>query len=155
VTTDPGGRASGEWCEERILVDKDLTRRMVAATVPLGEALRQAGATRAMQVPAIAAFGAEADELIAALGPPSESFVDATMAIGARVEVVLRDGSSLVEELGQATGMAGPATRDGHPESAAAKFTASGGPADVLNDLRLLDELDADATAAVVRGALA
>lgn len=135
--------------------DKDLTRRMVTATVPLGEALRQAGPSRAMQVPAIAAFGAEADELLAALGPPSESFVDATMGIGARVEVVLRDGSRLVEELGQATGMAGPSTRDGHRALAAAKFTASGGPADVLDDLSRLDELDADATAAAVKGALA
>ncbi|MBB5803603.1 hypothetical protein F4560_003371 [Saccharothrix ecbatanensis] len=35
-------------------------------TVPLGGALRQAGATRAMQVPAIAALGTEADELITA-----------------------------------------------------------------------------------------
>ena len=93
--------------------DKDLTRRMLAATVPLGEALRQAG-PRAMQVPAIAAFGDEAREVLAGLGPPSESFSDATMAIGARVEVVLKDGTALVEELGRATGMA-PARPPGTP----------------------------------------
>ncbi|WP_158852414.1 MmgE/PrpD family protein [Saccharothrix deserti] len=134
--------------------DKNLTRRMVAATVPLGEALRQAG-PRAMQVPAIAAFGDEAQELLAELGPPSESFADATMAIGARVEVELRDGTTLVEELGQATGMAGPPTRDTHQELVAAKFTASGGHADALVDLYRLDELDAGAAATAVRKALA
>lgn len=156
TTADLTGGDPGRWAlAEKVQVhhDKDLTRRMVTATVPLGEALRQAG-PRAMQVPAIAAFGDEAAELLAELGEPSESFVDATMAIGARVEVELRDGTRITEEIGQATGMAGPETRATHPALAAAKFTAAGGDAGVLHELARLDELDADAVYAAVTGAV-
>ena len=148
---DPARWALADKVEVRH--DKELTRRMVTATVPLGEALRQAG-PQAMEVPGIAAFGDEARELLAELGPPSESFTDATMAIGARVEVALRDGTVLAEELDRSTGMAGPETRETHEELAAAKFEASGGRADVLRDLLRLDELDAGTAAAAVTRAL-
>ncbi|HEX3785866.1 MAG TPA: MmgE/PrpD family protein [Pseudonocardiaceae bacterium] len=151
-----GVRDADRWAlakKVEVCHDQELTMRMIAATVPLGEALRQAG-RRALQVPAIKAFG-DAEAVLDALGPPADSFTDATMAIGARVEVELRDGSVLVERVDQATGMAGPATRRDHREIVAERFRATGGPVEVLRNLDRLDELDADELNRTVTDALA
>lgn len=152
-----GPRDPDRWAVAgRVRVEHDLglTKRMIEATVPLGEALRQAG-PRAYEMPAIKAFGDAAKPVLDALGPPSATFADADMAIGARVEVRLRGGAVLTEEVARATGMAGPDTRTGHAALAAAKFLDHGGREEVLEDLARLDELDAAELTAALANALA
>jgi hypothetical protein len=124
---------------DRVRVEHDpgLTARMLGATVPLGEALRQAG-KRALGVPAIGAFpGAEA--ILDSLGGPEETFETSTMAIGARITLRLRDGRELVQEVISATGMAGPDLVDRHWALVSAKFSGTDGSPDTLAALRAVD----------------
>lgn len=126
--------------------DYELSLRMVRATSPLGEALRQAG-DRALELPELQAWGGkDAPRLLASLGAPEETFENATMAIGARVDLELVDGTVLREVCEAPIGSAGPATRRDHPRIVRRKFLAAGGPAGVLAELERLELLDAAET---------
>lgn len=134
--------------------DWQLSLRMAAATSPLGAALRQAG-PRALDWPELRTWaGDDAAGLLAGLGAPEDTFENATMAIGARVEVELADGTVLAEAADAAVGSAGSATRREHRALVREKFLAAGGPAGVLADLERLDTLDAAATARTLAAAV-
>ena len=140
----------------RVRVEHDfaLTLRMIRATSPLGEALRQAG-DRALELPEVQVWGGdEAARLIAELGPPQESFAHATMAIGARVELELDDGSVHTVTCEAPVGSAGSATPAEQAGVVRRKFLATGGSERVLADLGRIDRLDAGATAGVLAAAL-
>lgn len=137
---------------EKVAVEHDmqLTARMAYATSPLGAALRQAG-DRVLDWPELTAWnGGEARRIVAGLGAPEESFEEATMAIGARVELELADGSVLTEHCDAFTGSAGPATRRDHAAIVRAKFRSVGGPHEALSDLERIDALDSSETASVL-----
>jgi hypothetical protein len=76
------------------------------------------------------------------------------MAIGARVEVELSNGSVLTEECDVAIGMAGPATKRDHATIVRAKFLGVGGSVAVLNDLQRIDELDCGQTLLALTAAI-
>jgi hypothetical protein len=139
--------------------DVELSRRAIMATVPIGEALRQAGQRAAGWVErsgATALFdGADASDLMRAIGPPSESFEAAEKAIGARVTVRLDDGSELVRERAIPTGMAGADTRARHPELTRAKFLAGGGPEATADALAAIDGAPPGVVARALSDALA
>ena len=147
----------------RVVEDPGLTKRMVAATAPLGEALRQAGGRAAesieilswasgrfaflLRVPLArsvlkALMAGRVRARLAALGPAADTFENATMAIGARVEVELADGTVVTEECEVAIGMAGPATKRDHAAIARDKFLAVGGSVALLSDLERIAQLD-------------
>ncbi|MEV6609078.1 MmgE/PrpD family protein [Kutzneria sp. NPDC051319] len=134
--------------------DWDVSVRMAQATSPLGEALRQAG-DRALKLPELLAWaGDDAAAVLAALGPPQESFAEATMAIGARLELELAGGSAATESCAAPIGSAGPDTRRDHRAIVRAKFLATGGSAGVLDDLERLDRLDPDRTRRLITAAV-
>lgn len=129
-------RDPGRWAvagRVRVKHDLGLTVSMLDATVPLGEALRQAG-PRALRVPTIRAFEG-ADRILDALGGPEPTFEGATMAIGARITLRLRDGRELIEEVASATGMAGPDTAERHWDLVSEKFLGADGPTAALGAL--------------------
>lgn len=132
----------------RVEHDLGLTVCMLGATVPLGEALRQAG-PRALSVPAIGAFEG-ADRILDELGDPEQEFKNATMAIGARIFLRLRDGRELIEEVISATGMAGPVTANRHWNLASEKFLGADGPKATLSALSKVDMLTASELARVL-----
>ena len=141
---------------EKVSVEHEweLSLRMARATSPLGAALRQAG-ERALDWPDLVAWSGDgAASLLADLGPPEETFDDATMAIGARLEVELTDGGVVRETCDAPIGSAGAATRRDHPEITRRKFLAVGGSADVLADLERIDQLGPGRTAEVLRAAV-
>ncbi|WP_434599893.1 MmgE/PrpD family protein [Streptomyces sp. A5-4] len=134
---------------DRVTVEHDmrLSERMVQATSPLGEALRQAG-DRALDWPELIAWGGEdVPRILAGLGPQEETLENATMAIGARVDIELADGTALTEECETFTGSAGPATRRDHRSIVGEKFRSVGGADEVLCDLEAIDLLDPSQTA--------
>ncbi|WNV85260.1 MmgE/PrpD family protein [Umezawaea sp. Da 62-37] len=134
--------------------DWQLSERMVQATSPLGESLRQAG-ERALQWPDFVAWsGDDAPRLLAGLGASEDTFENATMAIGARVDIELADGTVVTEVCDAPIGSAGAATRRDHPSIVGEKFLANGGSPDVLADLRRLDLLDPVRTARVLLDAV-
>ncbi|MDQ3405919.1 MAG: MmgE/PrpD family protein, partial [Actinomycetota bacterium] len=122
--------------------DRRLSERMAMATSPLGEALRQAG-DRALNWPELMAWGgAGVPRLLAELGSPEDTFENATMAIGARVELELSDGTTVTEAAAASIGSAGPATRRDHRAIVGEKFLATGGSPEVLSELERIDLLD-------------
>lgn len=134
--------------------DMGLSIRMARATSPLGEALRQAG-DRALDWPEFVAWGgADAPRLLADLGAPEETFEQATMAIGARVELELADGSIAGETCEAFVGSAGPETRRDHASIVRRKFLATGGSHDVLAELERMELLDQAETVRVLVRAL-
>jgi 2-methylcitrate dehydratase PrpD len=134
--------------------DMRLSERMAQATSPLGEALRQAG-DRALDWPELTAWGGnDTRRILAELGTPEETFENATMAIGARVELELADGTTLIEECDAFTGSAGPATRRDHRSLVRRKFLDVGGPQSVLTCLEAIDTLDPPRTARALSRAL-
>ncbi|ATE55205.1 MmgE/PrpD family protein [Actinosynnema pretiosum] len=139
----------------KVVVEHDwrLSERMARATSPLGEALRQAG-DRARTWPDLLAWGEAATSLLAGLGAPETTFAEATMAIGARVEVELAGGGAAAEESGSAIGAAGPATRRDHRAIVGRKFLDAGGTPEALAGLERLDLLDAGESARVLAAAL-
>jgi 2-methylcitrate dehydratase PrpD len=140
----------------KVTVEHDLrlSQRMVQATSPLGEAFRQAG-DRALLLPELLAWGGkDAPRLLAELGPPEETFENATMAIGARVDVELADGTILTEVCDSPIGAAGPATRRDRRAIVREKFLATGGSAEMVADLERIDRLDPARTARVLARAL-
>lgn len=131
-----------------------LSERMVRATSPLGEALRQAG-DRALDWPELHTWGgADVPRILAGLGAPEETLENATMAIGARVAVELVDGTVVTEECEAFIGSAGLATRRDHRSLVREKFRAVGGPDDVLRELEDVDLLDPAGTARALNRAV-
>lgn len=127
--------------------DMQLSERMARATSPLGEALRQAG-DRALNWPELMAWGGEyVQRLLADLGASEDTFENATMAIGARVDLELTDGTTVTEACDAFIGSAGAATRRDHRSIVREKFLAVGGSEDVLSDLERIDLLDPARTA--------
>ena len=137
--------------------DVRLSLRMAQATSPLGEALRQAG-DRALDWPELTAWqeqqGHDASAILAGLGAPRDTFEDATMAIGARIELMLADGNALTEQCEAFAGSAGPATRHNHATLVGRKFLDVGGSRDALAALEAIDTLDPAHTAAALEYAL-
>lgn len=140
---------------ERVRVehDEDLTRRSLLATAPLGEALRLAGRDRARRW-LIAHGGQEAGPMADDLGPPVADFRGAEKAIGARVEVRLRDGTTLVETVDIPVGAVGDAGRRDHPALTREKFLACGGSPAVADDIAHLEDLSADQVSGLLTAAL-
>ena len=140
---------------DRVTVEHDmaLSLRMLQATSPLGEALRQAG-ERALELPEVQDWGgAEAPRLIAELGPPEGTFARATMAIGARVELELVDGSVRTEHCAAPVGSAGAGAEE-QASVVRRKFLATGGSEAVLADLERIDRLGPAAVAEVLATAV-
>lgn len=140
---------------ERIRVEHDegLTRRSLLATAPLGEALRLAGRDRA-RAWLIAHGGQDAGSIADELGPPAPDFRGAEKAIGARVDVRLRDGRTLVEAVDIPRGAVSDAGRAAHPELTQEKFLACGGSGDVADDIAHLEDLSVDQVADLLAAAL-
>ncbi|MFE3325711.1 MmgE/PrpD family protein [Streptomyces sp. NPDC059176] len=150
----PGALADeARWAlADKVAVEHDmqLSLRMARATSPLGEALRQAG-RRALEWPELLTWtGRDAPHILASLGEPEETFEDATMAIGARVDLECSDGTVMSEECESFTGSAGPQTRRGHGTLVRRKFLAVGGCEEVLSELERIEHLDPARTADVL-----
>ena len=126
---------------ERVRVehDTDQTRRAVAGTAPLGQALRQAGERAGAW--ARAQGGDEGERLVTGLGDPEPDFTGASKTIGARLRVRLRDGTELEAARERALGAAGPETAAAHPELVRRKFLATGGSPAAAGALARVDEL--------------
>jgi 2-methylcitrate dehydratase PrpD len=137
----------------RLEYDRGLSRELLGATAPLGEALRQAGdGARDWLVD----FSGRRD--IAPLipsGQPSTTFERATKAIGSQVEIMLRDGRRLTTARTEAAGSAGPKTRRTHAAIARRKLLATGAPVAVADALGRLSTLDADEVTEALQAALA
>ena len=123
----------------RVEHDADLTRRAIAGTAPLGQALRQAGERAGPW--ARAAGGEAAERLVAGLGEPEPDFTRASKTIGARLRVRLRDGTEVEAVRERAIGAAGPDTAATHPELVRRKFLATGGSPEAAAALARADEL--------------
>lgn len=134
--------------------DMALSEQMVKATSPLGETLRQAG-VRAAEWPELAAWaGADVSARLAELGPPADTFDDATMTIGARMTIEYTDGSTYTHECERPIGMSGPVTRTSHPAIVREKFLRTGGSAAVLAELERLDVLSSASVQQVLAAAV-
>lgn len=132
--------------------DAELSRNVLLATAPLGEALRQAGdrATRWLAdfAGGHAVKGPPPDDV------PSTTFEDASKAVGARIQITMRDGRRLMSARTRAAGSAGPATRRTHREIARRKLITTGISAALADALDRAVCLDADELDEVVRAAL-
>ncbi len=124
-----------------VVHDPELTVRALAATAPLGEALREAGARARPWLEE--QDGAVAAALAGPLGPASKSFERADKAIGARLTVRLLDGRELSTSRAAAAGAAGSATRERQFELMREKFLDTGGSDDVVEAVARLEDLDA------------
>lgn len=136
----------------RLEYDPGLSRQVLRATAPLGEALRQAG-ERGRQW--LADFMGDGPAAAADVGgAPSTTFQEADKAVGARLRVTLRDGRVLTASCERPRGSAGPRTRDTHRELVRDKLALSGTSAEVVDALEDLASLDAPKVDALVRRAL-
>jgi 2-methylcitrate dehydratase PrpD len=124
----------------RVVEDRALTARAIAATAPVGEALRQGGTRTLAWVRA--AGGEQAELLLSGLGTPAANFGEATKELGARVTVRFSDGHEATVARDTALGAAGAATREQHFELMRQKFLASGGSEEVVEAVAHLEELD-------------
>jgi 2-methylcitrate dehydratase PrpD len=125
----------------RLEYDAGLSRQVLRATAPLGEAVRQAG-ERGRQW--LADFmGAGLATGPEAAGSPSDSFRTADKAVGARVRVTLRDGRVLTACCDSPRGSAGPATRGTHRRLVREKLASTGSSHHVIDALENLASLDA------------
>ncbi|MFF2628021.1 MmgE/PrpD family protein [Kitasatospora griseola] len=136
----------------RLEYDEQLSRRLLAATAPLGEALRQAGDRARDWLAAFAGGPALADST--PLDEPSKTFEQADKAIGARLRITLRDGRVLTAASDSALGSAGPETRRTHRTLVRDKLAATGVPPELTAALERVAELDATELDDVVRAAL-
>lgn len=153
---EPAVREPERWeLAARVRVEHDiaLTRLMVLATAPLGEALRQAGDRAPSWV--VAAGGNEAGDTGVGVGPPSETFEAADKSIGARLTVRLTDGRELVHECTTPQGWAGPDTRAHHLELTRAKLLGSGATTELADAIGGLEDADASALALAFEAAYA
>jgi 2-methylcitrate dehydratase PrpD len=136
----------------RVEEEPGLTLRAVAATAPIGEALREAGPPAAGWIRSVSAI--DAGQLLDWLGDPLESFEQAEKAIGARVVVRLADGSEVETSRVRAVGAAGPETRARHSDLMREKFLACGGPAEVVDAVAQLETLGSAAVEELLSAAL-
>lgn len=165
------------WLADKVRVvhDPGLTKAMVVATAPLGQAIRQAG-RRALEWPELLTWrGGAVSKLaarpgghalvrrlasrrlhaqIAELGSADETFDRATMSIGAAVAVNFIDGSTINERCTAATGMAGEKTRHTHADIVRAKFLSTGASPAVAEALESIHSLNPQETQAVLRATL-
>lgn len=129
----------------RVEYDAELSRQVLRATAPLGEALRQ-GEERGRQW--LADFmGAGAAAAAEIGGPPSTTFQDADKTVGARLRITLRDGRVVTASCERPRGSAGRRTRDTHRVLVREKLAASGtspGVRDALEHLASLDAQEVD-----------
>ncbi|GGV34952.1 hypothetical protein GCM10010277_20510 [Streptomyces longisporoflavus] len=135
----------------RLEYDAGLSRDVLRATAPLGEALRQAGA-RGRQW--LADFTGENTAAAGVTGPPSTTFREADKAVGARLRVTLCDGRVLDASCERPKGAAGPETRRTHRELVRDKLASSGTSGEVIDGLDRLASLDARQVDALVNRAL-
>lgn len=146
-------RDPGAWAlalRVRIEHDAALTKRALIATAPVGEALREAG-ERATEF--LRAMAVESDPV--GLGVPAESFEDAEKAIGAHIEIRLRDGRSFSKARDIAIGAAGRETRRSHGALMREKFLATGGSAETADAIADLESLSSRDLAGALAAALA
>ncbi|MET9900713.1 MmgE/PrpD family protein [Streptomyces sp. NPDC006446] len=136
----------------RLEYDPELSRGLLSATAPLGEALRQAEERAEEWFTAFS--GGRTAPGIFPKGRPSSTFEDATKAIGSRVEVTLRSGRRLRAERTHALGSAGAETRRNHRRIALDKLAATGAPTDAMESLRHTASLGAAELDAVIRAVL-
>ena len=127
----------------RVVEDATMTARAIAATAPVGEALRQGGARATEWVRSVA--GERAARLLEGLGEPATSFEESQKSIGTRIVVRFADGSEAVVTRAAAVGASGPDTRVHHFDLMRDKFLACGGTAEVADAVTHLEELDAKA----------
>ncbi|GGO90654.1 MmgE/PrpD family protein [Wenjunlia tyrosinilytica] len=132
--------------------DEELSREVMKATAPVGEALRQAGKRALDWVTELP--GVPMEELIAELGPPSETFEHATKKLGCRVVVRMRDGREESCELDAGTGAVGSPSWSAHAELARHKLIGTGVDEETARILGRLGELSADELTDVLRGVL-
>jgi 2-methylcitrate dehydratase PrpD len=136
----------------RLEYDPELSRGLLSATAPLGEALRQAE-ERAEEWFRDFSGGRTAPGVFPK-GAPSPTFEHATKAIGSRVDVTLGTGRTLRAQRAHAFGSAGAETRRNHRRIALDKLAATGAPADAVESLRHTASLDAAELDAAVRAVL-
>jgi 2-methylcitrate dehydratase PrpD len=133
--------------------DEGMTRRSRLSTAPLGEALREAGATAAGAWLTSLGTG-ELGDLLEAIEAPSESFEHAEKVTPARVTIRLADGRTLERMREIPLGAAGPDTRRRHRELVRTKFTSCGGPPQVADMIETLEEASAPDVARMFAAAL-
>jgi hypothetical protein len=136
----------------RVEYDPALSRNLLRATAPLGEALRQAGDRAKVWLDDFS--GGRIPLGLAPEGPPSATFEEATKAIGARVHIVMRDGRRLCSARAHATGSSGPETRRSHRGVARRKLLATGARPEVADALAAAASLGDRELDRVVRAAL-
>lgn len=124
-----------------VVHDGELSLRALAATAPIGEALRQAGVAARPWLEAQG--GTVAGALAGQLGAPAATFETADKAIGARVSVRLTDGRELTASRSAAAGAAGTATREQQFALMGDKFVRTGGSPAVVDAVARLEDLDA------------
>ncbi|MFE0251642.1 MmgE/PrpD family protein [Streptomyces sp. NPDC059010] len=152
---DPGRWELAE--RVRVLHDARMTRDSFRSEVPFGAALRLAGPRAAhwefgRPGQDLASFGLA--DLLEGLGPPPESFAEATKVTGARVAVRLRDGRTATRQRDIPLGAAGPHTRAHHAALVREKFLSTAGLPEVADGLAEVDRLPADLLARLVEAAL-
>ncbi len=135
-----------------VVHDGELTQRALAATAPIGEALRQAGLTARPWLEQQG--GAAAGALAGQMGPPSRTFETADKAIGARVTLRLVDGRELSASRSSAAGAAGAGTREGQFALMREKFVGTGGSPEVVDAVARIEDLDAAALDELLSAAL-
>jgi len=153
--TEPATADPVRWAlaaKVRLEYDPELSRGLLSATAPLGEALRQAE-ERAEEWFRDFSGGRTAPGVFPR-GAPSPTFEHATKAIGSRIDVTLGTGRTLRARRAHAFGSAGAETRRNHRRIALDKLAATGAPADAVESLRHTASLDAAELDAAVRAVL-
>jgi 2-methylcitrate dehydratase PrpD len=137
---EPAIRDGRRWslaAKVSVRPDTDLTRAGLASEVPFGEALRQAGPLAPVWLDAQGLPGLA--DLLGDLAQPSQTFENATKAIGARVSVHLTNGRLVESEHRIPVGGAGPHTRAHHRRLVREKFLAVGGTTPVADAVATLE----------------
>jgi hypothetical protein len=139
ATADPTRWALAD--KVRLEYDAGLSRQVLRATAPLGEAVRQAGERgRQWLADFMGAALASAPE---AGGSPSATFRTADKTVGARIRATLHDGRVITVSCDRPTGSAGPATRETHRWLVREKLASTGSSAQVVDALGHLASLEA------------
>jgi 2-methylcitrate dehydratase PrpD len=129
----------------RLEYDPELSRNLLRATAPLGEALRQADDRATAWLDDFS--GRRIPPGLFPQGLPSATFEGATKAIGSSVRIVMRDGRRLSCARTHAAGSAGAETRISHRDIARGKLLATGirpDLADALSAVASLNDQDLD-----------
>jgi 2-methylcitrate dehydratase PrpD len=146
--TDPGRWQLAD--KVAVVHDPDLTRRALAATAPVGQALSRAGDRAQGWIHD--RLGAEAAQLWTPSRPVQHEFSKATKSVGAQVTVRFADGRTMTEERPAAVGAAGGG--DDHAALARAKFLQCGGSPETADQVLRLDTLTAAQTGRLIASEL-